>query len=110
LAAFLALSAARFSSLACPPLGLFFSDLALGFGLNASFGGILLIDLFVFVRRNLIDEDYVSIISQIVMYSQKSKMKHKISYLERRKNEKKQEKNKRVRLQRRKSVISIPYD
>lgn len=41
LASFLALSAARFSSLALPPLGLFFSDFALGFGLKASLGAIL---------------------------------------------------------------------
>ena len=40
LASFLALSAALFSSLALPPLGLFFSDLALGFGLKGSLGGI----------------------------------------------------------------------
>ena len=40
LASFLALSAARFSSLALPPLGLFFSDFALGFGLKASLGAI----------------------------------------------------------------------
>jgi hypothetical protein len=42
-ASFLAFSAARFSSLACPPFGLFFSDLEFGFGLKASFGGMLLI-------------------------------------------------------------------
>ena len=41
LASFLALSAARFSSLALPPLGLFFSDFALGFALKGSLGGIL---------------------------------------------------------------------
>ena len=40
LASFLALSAARFSSLALPPLGLFFSDLALGFAFEGSLGGI----------------------------------------------------------------------
>ena len=39
-ASFFALSAARFSSLALPPLGLFFSDLALGLGLNGSLGGM----------------------------------------------------------------------
>ena len=40
LSSFLALSAALFSSLALPPFGLFFSDLALGFGLKGSLGGI----------------------------------------------------------------------
>ena len=39
-ASFFALSAARFSSLALPPLGLFFSDLALGLGLKGSLGGM----------------------------------------------------------------------
>ena len=63
-ASFLAFSAARFSSFAFPPFGLFFSALEFGLGLNSSLGGIVLRSVY---EQILIDNESLVGISRMTI-------------------------------------------